>query len=210
MNYELSDKAIEVNDDLIEAIRQPFWKIFGEYAFDMHKYRIASQENRLKPVAMPILWDHLLFKKKIMSVKVLANTLKRHKDFSIGVVDGHDQDTVLEARCYMLRTGFLREVHLLIRLNDYDKKGKLYKDIEADIGKGGIDVIYCNSKSKNWFYLAVKKESRRKDKHSYSQEKRKGSKKYDNVTEFFVKNNPHNPNGLDLVSNEEIEKIACH
>jgi len=208
MNVNILAKN-EIDNDVIDAIRNKFWGIDAKYVFDIEMHKISKRESNFQPRVIPILWKHVLNEKRILTYKQLAAIVKKHSRFQINSIPGYTENQVVLARCRQFWTGFLRELHVAIKLKDLDPDGSVFRDDEADTGRGGIDLIYQNSVTEETLYFAVKMPDRKNDQHSKSQTKRKESKRADFVTVLYAKKNLDNPNGLDKVPEETIRLYAC-
>jgi hypothetical protein len=194
---------IEITPKTIDTIIPQFEFIDKNYVFDYGLSKLSSIENELSPPVVPILWNSF-FAGKILSDIELCNIISNSPDFSLGEIEGVSASVNLFARCRQFWTGFLREVDFIIKLNKYDPDGKIYKNIEADIGYGAIDIVYISSSGKE-FCFALKM---RGGSSNFSRDKRKIAKTDKNVVPVFVSVDEDHKYALAKVEDDVVEGIV--
>lgn len=202
---------IRIPHALLKEVAPDFLKIQNEYTFDYKLHRYSILNIGIEPSVIPVMLDSLIKERRLLTWDQLLSQMKR-----IGVkatgwqrfsyrsnLPDLNEETVILARSKQFHTGFLREMHVMIRLSQLDPKGIIERDQDADLGDGASDIIYTRSSDYQQFIFAVRHQG---DSSKDYEEKRKNSKKASNVIVLSAPNTGGSK--LHLVPDEQIMKYT--
>jgi hypothetical protein len=135
---------------LIKAYMPSLNIVIDTYRFDYKMFAISKENYRLDPPAAPLLSQMIRQAGVIPGMPEFMAEINKHD----GKVSGHEQYTIprlgrpptaeeaLAAKARQIWTGNLREYKVAADIICLDYQAVIYQDIEADIGKGRVDLYY--------------------------------------------------------------------
>jgi hypothetical protein len=198
----------EITNQILDDITPQFVQIAKRFWFRYDLMQAAKHDLEIRPHGIRVFWDDILNHRHVNDPKELYKKAIEHCDFYVSDNDlSYSDHEIAEARYFMQCSGCLREVCLAIGLRMCDKEGKIYKNIEQDLGYGGIDLSYVRSWDGKVFHFAVKHEGKVSRRHHNT---RKIHKKAKGVIELWATHPFNNRSvGLHVVPRLEIMKYTC-
>jgi len=120
------------------------------FVYNYKRGYVARFNTGVKPLLVPVFWN-AVFDGVIITDDEAVGKILRGKWEVSGMEDiahKHTPVNILYGRCHNVYASLLRELDVCCKLLMLDPDGRVFKDIDKDVGEGRIDIIFRKSNGK--------------------------------------------------------------